>query len=209
MEGQSNFVQNKKALIGGVVVIVLVLFVSLFSIFSSPSKAPGSANKIPVDTLPIDSNNPDTTTGSNPPPVPTQSRQEYKNSLYSFIYPQGFNASPTIVEGNAGGVVVTSADKKVKIEVQIYNTQNTSIDKIDQTFKALGYKSSDKIISGEYDAREYEGELNMGEAHLHESAVVVEYENKIYKLQMTYNSPSVNLQGESAFDLIISTFKFL
>jgi len=140
----------------------------------------------------------------------TKQFPEEKN--YQVDYPQYLKVEPGIINGGGTSLLLSSQSNQnespYKIEIQVFNSTNTSLATISGVFTGFGYMQS-PVTVGNITARKFSGHISVSESNLQETAIIFENKEKIYKTQLMYNAPSVNRQIENIFARIVSTFKLI
>lgn len=133
----------------------------------------------------------------------------YKNSYYSISYPDSYSYAEGQISG--GGTSLTLKPQSQDslnpvVEIQTYDASVASQSAIENVFSALGYQRSQTTVLN-IPAVVYKGLISNGGASLRETAVIFTYQNKVYKLQLTYVSKNENSDAQQLFQRIVAGFK--
>ena len=194
--------QKTLIVIGGSIVLLLFLAVSYF--LTTPTQNNGQS-------LP----------GQNvaPSSVPLQTAKRtsfggksvsYASSYYSITYPDSFSYEEGQIPGGGTSLLLRTQSQdssNTVIEIQTYDTSSVaSQSAIENVFLAFNYKQS-PITVFNTPGVEYKGLVSNGGVSLRESVVIFTYQNRIYKLQLTYSGMAENSDAEQVFQKIVASFK--
>ena len=133
----------------------------------------------------------------------------YKNSYYSISYPDSYSHEEGQIPGGGTSLILkpqTQDSLNTVIEIQTYDALVASQSAVENVFSALGYQRNQTTVFN-IPAVVYKGLISNGEASLRETAVIFTYQNRVYKLQLTYVSNNENSDAEQVLQRIVAGFK--
>ncbi len=183
---------------------ILLLFLTLSYFLTTPSQNNGqnlTGNAVSPSSIPLQTAKKTTFAGK---PVP------YANSYYSINYPDSFSYEEGQTSGGGTSLVLrpqSQDSSNAVIEIQTYDTSSVaSQSAVENVFAAFGYQKS-QITIFNTPGVEYKGLISNGGVSLRETAVIFTYQNRIYKLQLTYSGRTENIDAEQVFQKIVAGFK--
>ena len=196
-----NFIQKlggQKVIIIAVIFLVVILAIVLFSFFTGSKQIQPQGSVI----------SPTGIRGQDGKTLyPEESRapsgwQTFKGDFFSISYPSEYSLTVGRIKQDGDAIILTSGGNIHIIEVQVYDTTDTSVAKISSIFKSFGLTESGTQV-GNIPARKFQGKA-LGQE---ETAVVFESVNKIYKFQLMYKSLGADSGTEETFSQIVQTFQ--
>ena len=170
--------------------------IAVFLFFSSNSGSP------PVKSTPSVS----PTNRQNITPIPTPAWQVYTEADYSISYPPDITVTP---QNLVGGKAIRfnlpqGSDYFMNLEI----IPNLSVEDSLQIFRS-GYKYQEDDISIDGNtAKKFIGSINLEGKQLQEIITIIEHNNQIYKLELTYPSSERMVAIDQIFYKIFSSLRF-
>ncbi|GEM_PF-4812825 len=133
----------------------------------------------------------------------------YKNSYYSISYPDSYSYKEGQISGGGTSLILkpqSQGSSSTVIEIQTYDASVASQSAVENVFSALNYQKSQIAVSN-ISATEFKGSISNGLVALWGTAVIFTYQNRVYKLQLSYLGKTENNDIEQVFQRIVAGFK--
>jgi hypothetical protein len=136
----------------------------------------------------------------------------YKGDSYTFYYPTGWSMNKSMMANIPGGTELflqppnPFPPKTPNVTIEVASDNPTNMSDMTDAFRVFKYAKSAALVDG-VTAQKYTTTVDASEGVLHSTAYVFEVKGKIYLIALGYKQQSVDLQLESEFNQIITSFK--
>ena len=138
----------------------------------------------------------------------TPTWQVYSETGYSISYPPDVTITPSIISGGGKALVFHLPEgSNFNMHLEVIPNSITSLDAISGIFRSFKYQE-ENILINDKSARKFSGALTAGNKTIQETVVVIENQNQIYKLQLTYSDDRKNIKADDLFSQILSSLVF-
>jgi len=142
------------------------------------------------------------------PTTPISAWQVYTETDYSISYPPDVTITPSIISGGGKALVFHLPEgSNFNMHLEVIPNSITSLDAISGIFRSFKYQE-ENILINDKSARKFSGALTAGNKTIQETVVVIENQNQIYKLQLTYSDDRKNIKADDLFSQILSSLVF-
>ena len=139
-----------------------------------------------------------------------KTKTTFHNASYTLSYPTSWTTNEKQLDNDQGDIVtflprVENSEQYETISIEVLNAQITSIESVQNLFKALNYTKTTTTVDG-ITADKYSAVLPTQDGSLHSIVYVFQQNEKIYSLKLEYISSNTNVQLEGKFYQLVSSF---
>jgi hypothetical protein len=207
-----NFYSDRTLVQKNLIIIGISMILILFFAASYFLTTPSQKNTLPTSaTLPTSSTLPSSAPFQTTKAIPSTNKLIlYTNSYFSISYPDSLSYTEGQISGGGTSLVLRPKildSSNAVIDIQTYPITIASQSAImENVFTALNYQKN-QITIANLPGVIFKGIFPTGKTPLRETAVIFTYQNRIYKLQLTYSGNVDNNDIEGVFKMIIAGFK--